>query len=77
MEHLRIGAKDLADRFWIGQHHERALAVDVEREGVSVTAAALVEQPQRVAREADELPPRRGSRPAREDMRGCQGGRRR
>ena len=61
VEHVRVAAEDLADGLRVGQHHEPAVAGDVEREGVAVAAVALVEQSERVAREPDELPP--GRRP--------------
>ena len=77
VEHVRVAAEDLADGLRVGQHHEPAVAGDVEREGVAVAAVALVEQSERVAREADELPPGRGPGPGREDVRGGRGGRRR
>ena len=66
VEHVRVAAEDLADGLRVGQHHEPAVAGDVEREGVAVAAVALVEQSERVAREADELPPGRGPGPGRE-----------
>ncbi len=61
VEHVRVAAEDLADGLRVGQHHEPAVAGDVEREGVTVTAVALVEQSERVAREPDELPPCRAT----------------
>ena len=60
VEHVRVAAEDLADGLRVGEHHEPAVAGDVEREGVAEAAVALVEQAERVAGEADELPPGRG-----------------
>ena len=63
VEHVRIGTEDLADDLRVGHHHEPAIAGDVQREDVAVAVPALVEQPERVAREPKELPPGRGGRP--------------
>src|SRR5262249_116797 len=60
VEHLRVAAEDLADGLRVGQHHEPAVAGDVQREGVAEPAGALVEQPERGARGPDEVPPGRG-----------------
>src|SRR5262249_46312136 len=65
MEHLWVAAEDLADSLRVGEHHEPAVAGNVQREGVAVAAMAFVQEQKRVAREADELPPGRGTGPGR------------
>jgi hypothetical protein len=61
VEHVWVAAEDLADCLRVGKHYETVVAdhVNVEGESIAVAALALVEQTERVAREADELPPGR------------------
>src|SRR6202011_5519878 len=49
VEHVWVTAEDLADDLRVGEHHEPAVAGDVEREGVAVAAVALVEEAEGVA----------------------------
>ena len=61
-------AEELGFSFYV-LNLERDFERDVEREGVTVPALALVEQSEWVAREADKLPPGRHHRPRREGER--------
>ncbi len=73
VQHFGVAAKNLADGLRVGQHHKPAVAGDVEREGITVKAVALVQQSERVARETDELPPCRRLGTCRKDVHGGRG----
>src|SRR5262249_48413296 len=66
VQDVRISAEDLANRFWIREHHEPAAAWEREREGVTIKAMGFVQKAKRIMRKLPELPPRRRAGPRRQ-----------
>src|SRR5262249_32202695 len=62
VQDVRVAAEDLSNRLRLRQHDKSAVSCDVECEGITKDAVGFVENAKGVARETQELPPRRGVR---------------